>query len=409
VTVARRAALGLALAAALGSPLVPRRARAQAVPIVLGALYPFSGALAVLGDESFRGLELAVEERNSAGGLLGRPIRLVKGDAVSAKQAPDEVRRLIGTEHVSALLGTFESRLAAAATPIAELAGIPYFELGAVADPIMDRGFKYLFRSCPVASALAALTVAAVTDELAPLWAVDSRDLKLAIVAEDGLYGTTVSGWQAKACRDRGLHVVESLSYSAASTDLANAVQRLRAAAADVVLFTGYANDTVAFFRQFIQSGWRPRMVVGAGGGMALQDTANAVGPDFEGAVCVGFTPYAVNVAAAPGAQSVQAYYERKYGTKPRSGHSLANYVGARLFLDAIGRAGSLDKDKLRATILATDVADGTTANGWGARFDERGQNLRASPVLMQWQDGAPLTVLPPNAAVSTLRPNMGA
>ena len=44
----------------------------------LGALFPFTGPLALLGDEHFRGLELAAEERNAAGGLLGKPIRLVR-------------------------------------------------------------------------------------------------------------------------------------------------------------------------------------------------------------------------------------------------------------------------------------------------------------------------------------------
>ena len=404
MTVARRAALG----AAFAMPLGWLGARAQPAPLLLGALFPFSGALALMGDEGFRGLELATEERNAAGGLLGRPIRLVKGDATGPKQAADEARRLLGPERVAALFGTCASHLSVAATPVAELAGIPYFELGAIAEPIMERGFQSLFRSCPQAAAIAALTIAAVTDELAPLWAVDARDLRIAIVSEDGLFGGTVSAVQVKACRDHGLRVVETLGYAAASADMSSVVQRLRAAEADVVLYTGYANDTVAFFRQLRQIGWQPRMCVAAGGGASLQDTANAIGPEFEGTMCADVMPYAASPAAAPGAQMVQAAYEKKFGTKPRSGHSLAAYVGAQLFLDAIGRAGSLDKEKLRAAVLATDIADGGLANGWGARFDDRGQNIRASPVLVQWQGGTLMAVAPPQAAVSALRPRLG-
>ena len=74
-----------------------------------------------------------------------------------------------------------------------------------------------------------------------------------------------------------------------------------------------------------------------------------------------------------------------------------------------IGCAGGTDKDRIRAAVLATDIAEGTTATGWGVRFDERGQNTRARPFLLQWQDGNQVTVFPQDAAVAQLRGQMGA
>lgn len=405
MTPTRRAVLGAASAA----PVVLRRALAQPDAIPLGALYPLSGALALLGDESFRGLELAIDDRNDAGGLLGRPLRLAKGDAIDPAQAVGEVRRLMATERVAAVFGTYASPLVFAASQVTELAGVPYFELGAISDPVIERGFKYLFRSCPVASAFGLATVDAVNDALAPLWGVDPKSLKLAILHEDALYGSTVSGFQAARCKDLGLKVVENLAYGAATVDMSSVVQRLRSVGADVVLHTGYQNDVLLFFRQMRQMGWKPRMIVGAGGGHSLQDTADAIGADYEGMLNADFTQFAVNEAAAPGVRDVQAAYEKRYGTKPRSGHSLANYTGARLFLDVIQRAGSLDKDKLREAVLATDLPPGATATGWGAKFDEKGQNTRAKPMLMQWQGGLQVTVSPEGAAVGKLRPMFGA
>src|SRR5579875_1244189 len=102
-------------------------------------------------------------------------------------------------------------------------------------------------------------------------------------------------------------------------------------------------------------------MVVGAGGGYSLSHTASTLGPEFEGTLTADFPPYA---DAVPGVRDVEAAYEKKYGAKPRSGHSLANYVGARLFFDALGRAGSLEKEKVREAVLATDLPSGTEANG---------------------------------------------
>ncbi len=184
----------LVLGGALALPAVRRRAWAQADPLPLGALYPFSGVLALLGDESYRGLELATEERNAAGGLLDRPIRLVKGDAVDPAAAVAEVKRLLAAEKVAAVFGTYASALVFASSQVTELAGIPYFELGAISDPVMERGFRNLFRSCPAANLFAALVVDTVSGQLgAVLGRGRVRRCGSRILHEDGLYGSSVA------------------------------------------------------------------------------------------------------------------------------------------------------------------------------------------------------------------------
>ena len=91
----RRVTACIGIAFTLGS------APAHSQELKLGALYPFSGGLALLGDESFRGVQLAVDERNAAGGINGRQITLVKADAVDASQAVGEARRLTSVENVT--------------------------------------------------------------------------------------------------------------------------------------------------------------------------------------------------------------------------------------------------------------------------------------------------------------------
>lgn len=394
---------GLAVAVA-----APGLAMAQGADLKFGALFPFSGGLALLGDESFRGLEVAAEERNGAGGLLGRQIRLVKGDAVDQAQATSEVRRLMTAERVLAVFGTYASPLSFAATQVTELQGVPYFEMGAISDPITERGFRYVFRTCPRSSDFGATTVAAVPDTLAPIYDADPKSLRIAVMFEDALYGQTVSGFQEQQLRARGLTMVEKLGYSARSVDMASVIQRLRGVNADVVLHTGYQNDIVLFFRGMQEASWKPRMLIGSGAGYSLTDTARAVGPAFNGVMNVDFTQFAVNERFAPGVSAFVELYKRRYGSEPRSGHSLANYFGAKVYLDAVQRAGATEKDRIRTAVLATDIADGTTATGWGVRFDEGGQNTRAKPFLLQWQDGNQVTVFPREAAVAQLRGQMG-
>jgi branched-chain amino acid transport system substrate-binding protein len=394
--------MGTGPAAVLAAVAARSATAADAETWTFGALFPFSGSLALLGDESFRGLDLATEERNAAGGVLGRQVRLVRGDVSEQAQAAAEAKRLIGEAKAVALFGTLASALAFAASAVAELAGVPYFELNASADPITERGFKYLFRSCPLASAAAALSLDAVSGVLAPLWQMDPATPKLAILHEESLFGTTMAGLQEARCHERRLNLLETLSYATNTLDFGSIAQRLRGSGIDVVLHTGYANDIVLFFRAMKQAGWRPRMVIGGGAGYALNDTAVALGQDFDGVMNVDTTQYRVAEAFAPGVGAVAAAYQRKYGAPPRSGHSLAAYAGAKLFYDAVQRAGTTDKDKVRAGVLAADVPARALVSGWGAKFDDRGQNQRAEPLLMQWQNGIAVTVWPVEAAVGT-------
>src|SRR3546814_2018653 len=67
---------------------------AASADVKIGAVFPFSGALALLGQESYRGLEIAVNEMNKAGGLNGEQITILKADAVDPTQAVSETKRL---------------------------------------------------------------------------------------------------------------------------------------------------------------------------------------------------------------------------------------------------------------------------------------------------------------------------
>ncbi len=380
-------------------------AGARAEELKIGALYPLSGGLALLGEESFRGLELAVEEANASGGLRKSKIVMVKGDAVDANQAVGEARRLVSVERVKAVFGTYSSSLSLAATQVTELAKVPYFELGAISEPITERGYKYVFRTNATAKGFAITMVDVVADIIAPALGVDPKAVKIGIIHEDSLYGQTVSGFQKAHAAERGLKVVEVLAYPATSVDLSSVILRLKGSAVDVVLQTSYQNDSVLFFRQAKEMGFKPKAAIGAGGGYSMMDTAKAVGfATIEGALDVDFPQFHTNPAAAPGIEAFARKYQAKYGTPPRSGHSLANYAGAKVFFEALERAKDLGPESIRAAVMATDLPVGRTAAGWGAKFGENGQNQRAMPFVMQWQGGELVTIAPQTAAVAKLK-----
>ncbi|MFC7612258.1 ABC transporter substrate-binding protein [Teichococcus aestuarii] len=277
--------------------------------------------------------------------------------------------------------------------------------MGAVSDSITERKFRYLFRTNPTARNMAERSIEMVVNSVAPAFSVEPKALRIAIIHEDSLYGTTVGRFQASYAKERGLTIVETLPYPANIVDMSSLILRLQAAKADVVLQTSYQNDTVLFFRQAREANFRPRAIIGGGGGYSLRETMQAVGPEvMDGVLNVDFTQYAINPKAAPGIEDFVAAYRAKYGMEPRSGHSLGNYVGAKVFLDAIAAAKSLAADDIRAAVAAVDVPDGTTPEGWGVKFGPDGQNERAKMMGLQWQDGRLVTVYPPEAAVSELR-----
>ncbi|MGH7071435.1 MAG: ABC transporter substrate-binding protein [Acetobacteraceae bacterium] len=363
--------------------------------MVLGALFPLSGQAALIGDEGFRGLSLAVDALNAASGLAGRRVALKRADARDPAVAASAAKGLIAQQSVAAIFGTGVTAMSLTASAAAAVAGVPYFELTATGVPITGRGLPDVFHSCPEASKFATVSVAALVEVVARLWGRAPASLRFALLASSNTLGQTVSQGQAAACKSRGLTPAQAFTYPAGTVDFTTVIQALKGGGIEVVLHTGSSNDIVLFYRGMAAARWRPGMVIGSGPSYALADTRAAVGQGLDGTLIADFPPYAINRHAAPGVAAVANAYQQRYGAGPRSGLSLAAYVGAGFFFDALAKAGGTDLVKLRASVLACNVAIGTTANGWGANFDATGQNLRAHPVLAQWQNGRAVTVAP--------------
>ncbi len=398
----RRSVLAGAMAVAAA------RAGAQpAAELRLGALFPLTGPAALLGDEGFRGLELATMERNEAGGIGGARLRLVKADAADPAQAVAEARRLAGPERVQAVFGTHASALSLAATQVSEAAGLVHVELGAIADQITERGFRGLFRTCPVARQFGEVSVDTVAAIAAKL-GVAPASLRIAILHEEGTDGAAIAAAQKARILLHGYTLCEEVTHAARGAELAAVVQRLRASEADIVLHRGQENDIVLLYRGMREAGWKPKAVIGCGEGYSLGETARAVGGDFENTISVDITQLSVSERAAPGARGFAEAYARAYGHPPRVGHSLAAFMGARVAFDAFARAGGMERERVRTAFLATDIAEATTPTGWGAQFDEKGQNQRARPFVMQWQGEQLATIGPPEAAGAVLRVGLG-
>lgn len=370
--------------------------------IKVGALFPLTGDLALLGEESFRGVELAVEEFNENGGLDGRMVELVKGDAVDADAAQAEANRLISQTGIKTLVGSFSSGVSFAASEVAERNEALYWELGAVADNITDRQYQSVLRINPPASKFSSVQIDFIKNVVTTELGIEAKDLKLAIAHEDSSYGTTIADEAEKLASAEGMNIVSVQPYSSGSNDLSSVILNIKKANPDVLIVVSYINDAILMSRQMSELSVDVPVFIGSGGGHTMTDFESAVGERAEGVFNVDFPQYDINREATPGMDEFLEMYEEKYKSAPRSGHSITNYMGMKVVLDVISEnGGNLDPQELREIALDYSVEKGTTSTGWGVQFDpETGQNLDSQPYVQQWLGSELKTVYPENVAV---------
>lgn len=368
----------------------------------IGALYPLSGGLALLGEESFRGAELAVEEANKNGGIAGgKKIELVKGDAVDADAAQAEANRLINQENIKTIVGSYSSSISFAASEVAERSGVLYWELGAVSDTITDRKYKYVVRTNPPASYFSKVHVDFIKEVVTKKLGKDIKDIKVSLVYEDSTYGTTIADEAANLAKKEGINLVSKQGYSAGSNDLSSVVLNTKKAAPDVLIAVSYLNDAILLARQSEELGLKVPVFIGSGGGHTMTDFKDAMGEKANGILDIDFPQYQINREATPGIEEFIALYKEKYGEAPRSGHSLTNYMGMKVVLDVMDKVGEVDPDKLKEEALKYTAKPGSTVTGWGVEFDqESGQNKLGQPYVHQWINGELKTVWPENVSV---------
>jgi branched-chain amino acid transport system substrate-binding protein len=375
----------------------------------VGALFPFTGPLALLGQESFNGATIAQDIVNEKGGIRGKKIEWVKADGVDPKKAMTECERLINVEQIKIIFGTYSSSLSFAASEVAERSKVIYWEQGAIADKITQRGFKYLFRTMPKAGDFGILAANFAHDVVAPKLRIDPKKMKVAIMFEDSLYGTTVGNSANDRAKKLGMDVVGFESYSLKSVDISPIVMRFKARNPDVIIATSYMEDGILFWKQAKDMDLNVKAFIGTGAAHGMPDWAKTFGNEanyiFNIDPPIGINPKIYNAKTKATLKEFQEKFNKKFGHLPAT-HATAGFVGAQiLFEEVLSRAGSVDPEAVRQAALQVDIPQGGTVFGYGLKFapadhPDAGQNLRAHPVLMQWQEQKMWVVYPGDFAV---------
>jgi branched-chain amino acid transport system substrate-binding protein len=394
------------LTLALGAPAH------AADPVKIGVIYPLTGNAAPAGNSAKDAVELGAEIVNGAHPeLAGLPLAATQGlpnlggakiELISADHqgnpsvGQNQTLRLITQEKVVALLGAYHSSVALVATAVAERQGIPFLVGDSVALNITGRGFKWIFRTGPIASDFAN----AYTQFLGDLKKTGRKIETIAVLNENTDYGTSVAASIVEAAKRAGINVAAQIPYNANSTDVSGQVLQLKQLQPDAVIFISYTADTILYFKTLKNLDYLPPIIIGDDAGFSDPTFIPNVGDIAQGAI----NRSAWDVGK-PGSNTykINEMFKAKYG-RDLDDTSARWMQGFLVLAEAVNRAGSTDPAKIQAALKATDLKPEQLMIGYrGVKFDETGQNTLSATYLIQLQGKDYVSVWPEMRATAKL------
>ena len=312
--------------------------------ILVGMYGSLTGDGASFGQSSREGTELAVEEVNAAGGLLGgRQISLLVEDNQSRpEEASNAVTKLITQDKVVAVLGEVASRRTLAAAPVAQRYQIPLITPASTNARVTEVG-DYIFRVCFIDPFQGEVLAKFAFNDLKARRAAVLKDIQ-----QDYSVGLTDS--IVRNFTELGGQVLDPISYSSGDPDFRAVLTQIRSLKPDVIFAPGYYTEAAIIVRQARELGLNMPILGGDGWvGDALANGREALRNTFISNHYSGDNP-------APVVQNFVAAYRKKFGKEPDSIAALA-YDAVKVLADAITRANTTEGPAVRNALAAASVA----------------------------------------------------
>ncbi len=396
-------------------PLPPQRSdrsrpARKTSEVVIGVIYPFSGASAQMGVDAQKSYETALDIINKnhdfdlplakgegLPGLGGAKIRLVFADhQADPQKGRAETERLITQDKVCAVIGTYQSSVAVTVSQVCERYQIPFISADNSSPSLHKRGLKFYFRAAPHDEMFSA----AMFNFFDAMKKKGTKIDTLSLFHEDTIFGTDSANTQLKLAADRGYKIVTDIKYRSNSPSLSAEVQQLKTANADVLMPSSYTTDGILLVKTMAELGYKPNAIVAQDAGFSEKALYDAVGDKLEGVISRG--SFSLDLAAKrPMVGKINAMFKEKSG-KDFNDLTSRQFMGLLVMAEAINRAKSTDGEKIREALVATDIPGEQTIMPWKrVKFDEMGQNNDADPVLLQYIGGKFVTIFPPQAAIA--------
>jgi branched-chain amino acid transport system substrate-binding protein len=401
----RRALLknSAATVAALG--MSGRFAAAQAETVRIGVVYDLSGPFAAGGSVACSiGAQIAIDLVNERGGIGGKyKVVPINADCQSKVDvAINEVERLISQEKVEIVNGVYASAHAVPLAAKVEAQKKILWITTAIATAVFkDKNLQYVFRGQIHSDQYGEAFAAFMAENAKVRLGKDPKDVKVAIIHEDGPYGVGVADASDRFGKEKGLQIVMHEGYSATAPDLSSLVTKLKRAGADVISHVGYNPDITLFLRQARENGLRFKMLVGNGAGYSQLDKLRTTfGKDIDNFCNIDPVPAQLLDAKslAPGVGDLIKTMVERYRAKTKATdvppHCSMGFNQTWVLLNNVlpvakDKYGGFDAEAVRKAALDVDIPAGGTIQGYGVKFYRpgapmAGQNERSTPVVMQ-------------------------
>ncbi|WP_158746377.1 ABC transporter substrate-binding protein [Acidisphaera sp. L21] len=369
-------------------------------PIELGMISSLSGPIGDQGSEYANGAKLAAEAINRDGGIAALDHRPVHLNVVDDTSIPSVTRtlaiKLISSDKVPVILGPFASGPCMAAAPVGEQQQRALI-CSAASDQVTQQGYRYVFNRATLAGTF---TYAGfrVLDGLSKSSGLDLK--KVAVIYEDGAYGTSGNAQATKAAADAGVTITDRIAFHTNTADLSPVVNRAVASGAKALLLMVYTGDGVNIVRA-VRTAKAPVLILGSG---AWDSTMVKMGPPADGMVALSDWNEDV---AKPAVAGYREAYKKAYGDYP--GPSAAWGWSDMYFLKAaLEEAKSLDPKTIRDTLAKLKTKDDPGLavepfNSYG--FDDDGLAIGQVDrvIATQLQNGKFVTIWPEAVATAKL------
>ena len=368
----------------------PLSAWAQAIKV--GAVVPLTGRYGAGGAQVRAGYEIAVEHVNAAGGVtvggMKMPLELVLLDDES--DATKTVARLetLGAQGVVAYLGGFGSDLHAAAASVAEKNRIPYLGVAFALNKIHQQGFRYLFSPFWKSP-----DIGREVYEMLGSLPVAQRPNRIAIFEEKTDWGREMgTAWTSRG-QEAGYQIAFHGEYAPGAKDFSDLILKAKAGNAEAVFALPTPPDGMTMIKQMRELGYTPKLTFLVRAPDPPIWSKN-LGKDGDYVV---LGPGWHNAVRYPGVKELNEAHVKKVG-RPADPIAGPSYACVQILAAAISRAGSLDREKVRDAIAATDM---TTVIG-PVKFRPDGTGIVRS-VLLQWLNGKQELIWPKDFATAAL------
>ena len=394
-----------------GAVMVPRMGWAQAKEVTLAAVVALTGTNAAWGQRTWNGFQLAADLANEQGGIKsmgGAKVKYVVADTESKPEVAGlQTEKIIG-RGVAAVTGTNQSAATIVATQIAEREGVPFVCATDVDPAITARGFKYTFRTSPVIETY-------VRDLLVYIKELGEKAgkpaKKLAMLSENSIVGQSSVEAANKVAKELGYEMMEAATYDASKTqNFASYISKYKGAGVEVLIGHNKPSDAILITRTQKELNFNPAAYGGILGGHVSTEYVNALGKDAD--YVLATTSWSGD-ADIKGLKELAKKYEDRF-KEPVDSTAAGGFTAFAVLWDALERAGSGDRKKLRDAIAATQMKAGDRMYMQlkGAKFSPTGDNLEAGGLVFVVKDKHWLTVAPKEYAKATAtfpKPKWGA